>query len=119
VPRKSERPTDAKYRAAGWYAFSDGWPDRVYARIKESGELEVKFVEIKSRSDRVRLNQQFMHSLLLSKGIKVEIEPASKAPKQSAPPIDVLLKMIQALEQKRRLAPKAGSIAAEALPKNV
>jgi hypothetical protein len=108
VPRsKSEQATDARYRTDGWYSFSDGWPDRVYARIKENGELETKFVEIKSRRDRVRLNQEFVHSLLLSKGIKVEIEPPSKAPKQPAPPLDVLLKMIQALEQQRGLTPKS------------
>jgi hypothetical protein len=108
---KSEQAADARNKADGWYAFSGGWPDRVYARIKENGELETKFVEIKGRSDRVRPNQEFMHSLLLSRGIKVEIEPPSKAPKQPAPPIDVLLKMIRLLEKNRQSLPQPDPIA--------
>jgi hypothetical protein len=78
--RPSEKAVDDKYKAERWLDFSNGWPDRAYARIKD-GKLEVAFVEIKSAGDRLRPDQELMHAVLLSQGIKVDIEPASKAPK--------------------------------------
>ena len=101
--RPSEKAVDDKYKADGWYDFSSGWPDRAYARIK-SGKLEIKFVEIKGSNDRVRPHQQLMHALLLSLGIEVEIEPASKKPKCPLLPFDVMLKALCLIEEKRGTA---------------
>jgi len=100
--RPSEKAVDERYKAEGWFEFSKGWPDRAYARI-DGDKLEVKFVEIKSRNDRLRVDQELMHAVLRSQGIKVEIEPASKAPKFPLPPIDFLLKAIRILENNRQM----------------
>jgi hypothetical protein len=102
--RPSEKAVDERYRAEGWYDFSNGWPDRAYVRIKSDGTLEVKFVEIKSPGDRLRTDQELTHAVLLSQGVKVEIEPASKAPKVPTLPLDVMLKAIQLLEKNRKLS---------------
>ena len=101
--RPSEKAVDDKYKADGWYDFSGGWPDRAYARIKD-GELQIKFIEIKGAKDRVRPHQQLMHAILLSRGIMVEIEPASKKPKCPLLPFDVMLKALRLLEEKRGIS---------------
>jgi len=101
--RPSEQAVDDRYKAEGWYDFSKGWPDRAYARLK-GGKLEVKFVEIKSLKDRLRPEQELMHAVLLSQGINVEIEPASKAPKRPPLPLETLLKAIRFLEDQRGIS---------------
>lgn len=98
---RSEDAIDQKYKADGWYSFSNGWPDRAYARMKD-GKLEVRFVEIKGPTDSLSTDQELMHAVLLSQGLKVEIEPAHKSPKKSLLPIDVLLQALKALEDKRK-----------------
>jgi hypothetical protein len=98
--RPSEQAVDDRYKAEGWYDFSNGWPDRAYARLKD-GKLEVRFVEIKSLKDGLRPEQELMHAVLLSQGIKVEIEPASKAPKCPPLPLEMLLKAIRLLKTQR------------------
>jgi VRR-NUC domain len=99
----SEMAIDEKYKTEGWYAFSNGWPDRAYARIR-NGKLEVRFVEIKSPTDALSPDQRLMHAILLSQRLKVEIEPANKAPKDSTLPIDVLLKALKLLEENRMIS---------------
>jgi hypothetical protein len=99
----SEKAIDDKYKADGWYAFSNGWPDRAYARIKD-GKLELRFVEIKSPSGALSTDQELMHAILLSQGLRVEIEPADKAPKHSTLPLDVFLRMFKLLEENRGIS---------------
>lgn len=99
----SEKAVDDKYKAEGWYSFSNGWPDRAYARIMD-GELEVRFVEIKSPRDNLTTDQELMHAIFRSQGLRVEIEPASKTPKCQALPFDMMLKMLKVLEEKRRIS---------------
>ena len=99
---QSEKAIDHKYKADGWYSFSNGWPDRAYARIKD-GKLEVRFVEIKGPRDSLSTDQELMHAVLLSQGLRVEIEPADRGPKESLLPLDILLKALKALEENRRV----------------
>jgi hypothetical protein len=96
----SERDVDERYKADGWTAFSTGWPDRAYVRMKE-GKLEVKFVEIKSPNDVLRPDQELMHEILRSQGLNVQIEPVSKAPKNPSLPLEALLKAAELLKKHR------------------
>jgi len=68
------------------------------------GELEVRFVEIKSPTDSVTTDQELMHAVSHSQGREVEIEPASKTPKCSILPFDIMLKMLEVLEEKQRVS---------------
>jgi hypothetical protein len=97
---KSEKDVDDRYLAEGWLPLSKGWPDRAYLRLKD-GKLEARFVEIKSPSDRVRLEQELMHMVLRSLGLDVQVEPASKRPRKPVIPLETLMKMLGALKLKK------------------
>jgi hypothetical protein len=98
---ESERVVDEKYVADGWLPLSRGWPDRAYIRMK-NGKLEVRLVEIKSPTDTVDVNQEIMHMVLRNQGLDVQIEPASKSPRKPFMSIEILLKMLEALNENRK-----------------
>jgi len=89
---------DDRYKAEGWVAFSNGWPDRAYVRMKE-GKVEVRLVEIKGPHDRLRPDQELMHLILRSQGLTVHIEPVSKAPEISSLPLETLCKAAELLKK--------------------
>lgn len=95
---QSETTVDEKYRAEGWIPLKDGWPDRAYVRLHE-GKLEVRLVEIKSPNGKLSTEQELMHEVLCSQGLKVLIEPSSKTPKTPPRPLDQLLKALEILEK--------------------
>lgn len=59
---ESEKVVDQRYIADGWLPLSKGWPDRAYVRVTD-GRLEVRFVEIKSPSCSVSVEETFSSPL--------------------------------------------------------
>jgi VRR-NUC domain len=104
---ESETTVDDRHRTEGWVPLKNGWPDRAYVRLKD-GTLEVKFVEIKSPNDKLSPDQELMHEVLRSQGLRVHIEPASKTPKAPRYTLADLLKMAEMLERNRQTR-RAGS----------
>lgn len=100
---ESEKTVDQRYIADGWLPLSKGWPDRAYVRMKD-GKLEVRFVEIKSPSCSVSVEQEIMHDVLRSLGLDVRVEPPSKAPQKPLIPIATLCKMLEMLEHNQKAA---------------
>ena len=71
--RKNEEAALAQFKAEGWSALRNGWPDYLLIRTNSDGKLEFMGLEVKSGNDRVRDHQIALHLALLCAGITVKV----------------------------------------------
>lgn len=75
IMNKRELLTDKKYTKKGWSVLDKGAPDRVYFRTSKEGNIiDVEFVEIKSPSDELTIEQYAWQKILKFLGAKTKIE---------------------------------------------
>jgi hypothetical protein len=71
--RINEEKVSEKFKAEGWTALRNGWPDYLLVRLDGDGKLEVKGLEIKCAGDTLSGPQLAMQTALLSAGIKTVV----------------------------------------------
>ena len=76
--RKNEEAVLDEFKAQGWAAIRNGWPDYLLIRSKDDGKLEFMGLEVKHGNDTLRDAQLCMHAALISAGIKVVVKQTKK-----------------------------------------
>ena len=76
--RKNEEAVLDEFKAQGWSAIRNGWPDYLLVRSKDDGKLEFMGLEVKHGKDSLRDAQLCMHGALLAAGIKVVVKKNEK-----------------------------------------
>jgi hypothetical protein len=62
-----------EFKAEGWSAFRNGWPDYLLVRPRQDGQLEVMGLEVKSGRDELTGLQIAVHTALRAGGIPVVV----------------------------------------------
>ncbi len=70
---KNEEAALDKFKAEGWGALRNGWPDYLLVRTNTEGKLEFMGLEVKCGNDTLSGPQLALHLALLCAGIKVEV----------------------------------------------
>jgi VRR-NUC domain len=71
--RKNEEAALDKFKAEGWSALRNGWPDYLLVRTNSEGKLEFMGLEVKFGNDSLSGHQLALHLALRCAGIKIEV----------------------------------------------
>lgn len=79
--RSNEEAVLKEFKAAGWSALRNGWPDYLLVRTNSDGKLEFMALEVKCGRDSVSGHQEAIHVALRSAGIEVVVKTIKKGQK--------------------------------------
>jgi len=85
---KSEKEVVKKYVKEGYKYLHSGWPDFVFFKVDENGNIikeSIKFVEVKLRGDGLRYEQAVMEKIFKSLDLPFSIEFVGSIPNQTRP----------------------------------
>jgi hypothetical protein len=85
---KSEKEVVKKYVEKGYKYLHSGWPDFVFFKVDENGNIikeSIRFVEVKLRGDGLRYEQGVMEKIFKSLDLPFSIEFVDSNPNQSSP----------------------------------
>jgi hypothetical protein len=74
-----------EFKADGWCAFRNGWPDYLLIRSKSDGKSELMGLEVKCDRDSLKTNQLIIHTALSMYGIKVVVKRVKSKKKLATP----------------------------------
>jgi hypothetical protein len=74
----NEQKVADAYKQARWAVLRNGWPDFLMYRRTANGKVEIRAVEVKSKTDKLSTAQKAMHRVLSRFGVRIDVVYTSK-----------------------------------------